>query len=113
MENGTKEPGLFGSEAKTRVLLAIYLLNETYASELAQLLGRSVSRIQEAVAGFETVGVVVTRMFGGARVITLNPNYFAAEELKELLRKLGTEDVVLQKMLAKKRRRPRRMGKEL
>lgn len=107
------EPGLFGSEARTKVLLAIYLLNETYASELAQLLGRSVSRIQAAVSSFETIGVVTTRVFGGARLISLNTNFFAAEELRELLQKISIQDVALQQMLAKKRRRPRRMNKGL
>jgi hypothetical protein len=107
------EPGLFGSEARTRVLLAIYLLNETYASELAQLLGRSVSRIQAAVESFELVGVVTTKVFGSTRMISLNPHFFAAGELRELLQKLGLQDVELQQMLAKKRRRPRRMKKEL
>lgn len=113
MDSRLSEPGLFGNQSRTKILLAIYLLNETYPSELAQLLGRSVSRIQDAVVNFEQIGVVLTRSFAGARVVSLNSNYFAYEELRPLLQKLALKDIELQEALAAKRRRPRKMKKAI
>jgi DNA-binding transcriptional ArsR family regulator len=105
--------GLFGSATRTSTLLVIRLLGETHASEVAAVLGKSLSRIQGALSSLERAGIIVGAEEGKARRIRLNPRYPALEELGGLLDKLGMLDVPLQQKLAEKRRRPRRSGKAL
>lgn len=105
--------GLFGSATRTSTLLVIRLLGETHASEIAAVLGKSLSRIQGAIASLERAGIVVGAEEGKARRIRLNPRYPALTELQSLLDKLGALDVPLQMQLAEKRRRPRRPGKAI
>jgi|APLak6261679142_1056127.scaffolds.fasta_scaffold00001_144 DNA-binding transcriptional ArsR family regulator len=102
---------LFGGRNRTMVLLAVRLLEETYASELAVLLELRVFSVQQILASFEREGVIVSRLVGRTRVFTLNPRYFAQRELADLLWSLAKHDTVLQQLLAKRRRRPRRAGK--
>ncbi len=104
-------PELFGSRNRTMVLVSLRLLEETYPSELASLLGMRVFSAQSILAALEREGIVVSRLVGKTRQVTLNPRYFAAKEISALLWKLGSQDVELQKMLAAKRRRPRQPGK--
>lgn len=105
--------GLFGSATRTSTLLVIRLLGETHASEIAAVLGKSLSRIQGAVASLERAGIVIGAEEGKARRVTLNPRFPALEELEALLDKIGMLDVPLQQKLAEKRRRPRRSGKAI
>ena len=102
---------LFGTRNRTAVLVAIRLLGETYAAELALLLGVRVFTVQQIVAGLEREAVLATRVAGRTRLVTLNPRYVASGELADLLWRLGENDVALQQALAAKRRRPRRAGK--
>jgi len=92
-------------------LLIVLLLGETHAGEIARVLGRSRSRVKNAVDSLELEGVIVGAEEGKTRRLTLNPRYVAADELKALLTKLATQDFELQKRLAAIRRRPRRAGK--
>jgi DNA-binding transcriptional ArsR family regulator len=105
--------GVFGTATRTSTLLAIHMLGETHASELASLLGRSVSRIRNAVDSLEAAGLVVAVEEGRTRRISLNRRFIAADELTSLLAVLGTHDRILQDRLATKRRRPRRAKKAL
>jgi len=102
---------LFGSRNRTAILIAIRLLEETYVSELAALLGLRLYTVQTVVAALERDAVLVGRTFGRTRRIALNGRYVAHAELGSLLWKLGQHDIDLQKMLATRRRRPRRPGK--
>ena len=104
---------LFGSPNRTRVLVAIRLLGETWASELAAMLGLRLFSVQTILASLERDSVIVTRTLGRTRQVTLNPRYFASSELEALLWKLGQNDTALQRALASHRRRPRRTGKTL
>jgi hypothetical protein len=104
-------PELFGSRNRTAVLVAIRLLEETYPSELAALLGVRLFTVQQILRSLELDAVVVSRTFGRTRRVTLNPRYVAHRPLAELLWLIGRDDVGLQKLLATKRRRPRRAGK--
>jgi biotin operon repressor len=104
---------LFGVGARTPTLLAIALLGETHASEIARALGRSRSGIKDVVDGLERDGVIVGSDVGQTRQIRLNPRYFAAEELRALLMRIAAEDRELQRRLAATRRRPRKAGKAL
>lgn len=106
-----RNTGVFGTATRSSTLLAIQLLGETHASELACLLGRSLSRIQSAIDSLEDTGLVVGVEEGKTRRVRLNPRFHAIKELESLLSAMGAADVELQKRLAGKRRRPRRSGK--
>lgn len=84
----TRDVGLFGTQTRTRTLLAIHVLGEVNASEIAATLGRSTSRIWDAIDSLEKIGVVVGRFVGNTRPISLNPDYPAVEELRNLLTRL-------------------------
>ncbi len=102
-----RAPALFGNENRTAVLLAIRLLEQTYPSELAALLGLRLFTVQSILAGLESEGAVASRSLGRTRAVELNPRYFAYKELDALLWRLGQGDVGLQTKLARRRRRPR------
>ena len=106
-------PRLFGTSTRTLTLMLIAMLDETHAGEIARLLGRSPSRIKEAVDRLESEGVIVGYAEGSAKRLRLNPRYLAADELGALLTKLGSQDHLLQARLATLRRRPRKAGKEI
>lgn len=105
--------GIFGTATRTSTLMAIHMLGETHASEIAALLGRSLSRIQAAIDHLERSGLVIGAFEGNARRLQVNPRFPAIDELKALLNRMAILDVELQQRLAQKRRRPRRSGKEL
>lgn len=93
------------------MLVAIRLLEETYPSELADLLGVRPYTVQSILASLEREAITVSRLMGRTRTVFLNPRYFAHVELSALLWKLGEHDLDLQDRLATRRRRPRRAGK--
>ena len=93
------------------MLVATRLLEETYPSELAALLGVRPYTVQSILASLEGEAIIVSRLMGRTRAVSLNPRYFAHAELSALLWKLGERDVDLQSKLAARRRRPRRAGK--
>ncbi|MBM3496859.1 MAG: winged helix-turn-helix transcriptional regulator [Armatimonadetes bacterium] len=103
----------FGSLSRTRVLLALALLDSSYQRELARLLGVAPSVAQKALSGLERDGLVVGRLVGRTRVYALNPRYFALPELVAFLRRLAEADIDLRDRTAALRRRPRRAGKAL
>ena len=106
-----RDPQLFGSRNRTRVLVAICLLKETFPSELAATLQLRLFSVQSILASLEQEGVAVSRLMGRTRLVSISPRYFARKELELLLRKLGMKDVGLQKQLASPPRRPRRADK--
>jgi DNA-binding transcriptional ArsR family regulator len=106
-----RDPELFGSRNRTSVLVAIRLLEETYPSELAALLGIGLFVVQRVLESLEREAVIVSRLLGRTRRVALNPRYFAQKELAALLWKMGQYDLELQRKLGAKRRRPRRPGK--
>src|SRR5688572_3896466 len=103
----------FGSRARTRTLVALQLLTETYARELARLLGMSLSSFQQALKSLERDGMVAGRAVGRTRVYRLNPRAFARQELERYLERLSEPEVALREGAASLRRRPRRSGKPL
>lgn len=106
-------PRLFGSRRRTEVLLAIALLEETYARELARVLGAPLISVQRIVDALDIEGIIATRLAGRLRRITLNPRYFAGKEIETLLRRLALADQPLVDAAGAIRRRPRRKGKPL
>jgi len=108
---GTSSP--FGSYARTRVLLALQLLGESYARELARLLDLNLSSVQKALQSFERDGLVAGRAAGRTRLYRLNPRTFARRELERYLERLLDSETELRARAAGLRRRPRRTGKPL
>jgi DNA-binding transcriptional ArsR family regulator len=103
----------FGGQARTRVLVGLRLLDESYARELARILELPVSGVQMALRGLERDGLVAARAAGRTRLFRLNPRYFAREELQRYLLKLaGAQQDVLDRV-AGIRRRPRRERKPM
>ncbi|MBI4241857.1 MAG: ArsR family transcriptional regulator [Candidatus Rokubacteria bacterium] len=103
----------FGGKTRTRVLLALGLLSESYPRELARVLDASLYGVQEALKGLEVDGIVSGRNAGRTRLFRLNPLYFASEELRRYLLRLVEPEVELKKRVEDLRRRPRRTGKPL
>jgi DNA-binding transcriptional ArsR family regulator len=103
----------FGSQTRTRVLVALSLLEQSYARELARLLGVRISVIQKAILSLEKDAIVSARSVGRTRVVTVNPRYFARRELLAYLARLAEADARLRGVVAGLRRRPRRSGKRL
>ena len=99
-----RSPKLFGSARRTRTLLLIALLRETYPGELARLLEESTAAILYIVDGLEAEGVLASRRLGRTRRVSLDPRYYAAKELEALLTKLAEADPVLRKLATSRMR---------
>jgi DNA-binding transcriptional ArsR family regulator len=95
----------FGSVARTRALLALSLVTETYPRELARVLGLSLFSVQKALASLERDGVVASRMAGRTRLYALNPRYPASRELREYLERLSGRDFELRRRIGALSRR--------
>ena len=103
----------FGSAARTRVLLALQLLTESYARELARVLDLHVSGVQKALQSLERDGLVAGRAVGRTRVFRIDPRNAARKELEQYLSRLLEAEHDLRERAASLRRRPRRTGKPL
>jgi DNA-binding transcriptional ArsR family regulator len=103
----------FGGQTRTRVLLALRLLDESYARELARVLDAPLSGVQMALRGLERDGLVAARTAGRTRLFRLDPRYFARQELARYLLRLTEPEADLRGRVAALRRRPRRTGKPL
>jgi DNA-binding transcriptional ArsR family regulator len=103
----------FGSATRTRVLLALRLLSESYARELARLLSQNLSGVQGALRSLERDGLVAAREVGRTRAYRLNPRGIARAELARYLDGLLEPEKDLRSRVASLRRRPRRTGKPL
>jgi DNA-binding transcriptional ArsR family regulator len=103
----------FGSTTRTRVLVALRLLGSSFPRELARLLAVSPSLVLKALRSLERDGLVAGRTIGRSRVYTLDPRYFAKEDLQRYLVRLSQGDVELRQRVAQLRRRPRWTGKPL
>lgn len=109
MVTNTSSP--FGSRARTRVLLALHLMRESYARELARVLGLSLSGVQKALASLERDGLVAGRAVGRTRLFRLAPRAFARRELEGYLDRLLEPESLLRARVETLRRRPRQTGK--
>ena len=104
---------VFGTGVRTQVLLAISVLGETHARELAGLLGAGATTVRNALDTLERAGMVAGVMEGNTRRVRLDPRFRAHKELKALLDKLALGDTALMAAISELRRRPRRAGKAL
>jgi predicted transcriptional regulator len=103
----------FGGVARTRVLIALQLVEESYPRELARVLGSSLSGVQSALRGLERDGIVAGRAFGRMRLYGFEPRYFALRELRTYLTRLASTEPSIERRVANLRRRPRRSGKPM
>jgi DNA-binding transcriptional ArsR family regulator len=103
----------FGSQTRTRVLLALELLGDAYPRELARALGAQLSAVQRALVSLERDRLVAGRTLGRIRLYRIDPTYVAVAELRAFLQRLAENDEALQSSLASLRRRPRKTGKRL
>ena len=103
----------FGGQARTLVLLALGLLDESFPRELARLLEVPLNGVQQALRGLEADGLVAARSAGRTRLYRLNPLYFARDELRAYLKRLAGAETGLVERTARLRKRPRRAGKSL
>lgn len=103
----------FGGKTRTRVLLTLRLLGESYPRELARILETSLWGVQQAIRGLELDGLVAGRSMGRTRIFRINPAYFASEDLQRYLLRLTEPEEDLRDRVAALRRRPRRTGKKL
>jgi DNA-binding transcriptional ArsR family regulator len=108
-----KDSSPFGSQTRTRVLLALRLLSESYPRELARLLALPLTGVQRALASLERDGLVGARPVGRTRLYRLEPRYFGYRHLQQFLLRLTEPDADLRARVAGLRRRPRRFGKPL
>ena len=111
MRIGRSSP--FGGWTRTRVLLALRLLEESYPRELARILEAPPSGVLKALRSLELDGLVAGRNVGRTRVFRINPRYFAAEDLNRFLWRLSEPEDELRDGISRLRRRPRRTGKPL
>ncbi len=72
---------IFGSRLRTRVLVLIALLGDTYPTQLARLLDSRQLPVQRVVNKLELEGVLSSRLVGTVRLVPLNPRFFASAEL--------------------------------
>jgi Mn-dependent DtxR family transcriptional regulator len=103
----------FGSTARTRALLALQLMTESYARELARVLELNLSSVQKALQSLERDSLVAARLAGRTRLYRLNPRAPAHREMERYLERLLESESGLRAGVARLRRRPRRTGKPL
>jgi DNA-binding MarR family transcriptional regulator len=103
----------FGGAARTRVLIALQLMEESYPRELARILGSTLSGVQTALRGLERDGIVTGRTLGRMRLFRFQPRYFALRQLRAYLTRLSTAEPALEARVNNLRRRPRQTGKPL
>jgi DNA-binding transcriptional ArsR family regulator len=103
----------FGGRTRTRILVALALIGSSFPRELSRVLTAPVSAVSRALCGLERDALVAGRLTGRTRVYTLNPAYFARQELQAYLARLADGDAELVAQVESMRRRPRRSGKPL
>jgi Mn-dependent DtxR family transcriptional regulator len=104
---------LFGSRTRTRVILGLAGLGETYPRDLAKLLDVPLMTVQRIMADLEDQGLVVSRKRGTIRLTSFAERSPIFIELITLLYSLLEEDPDLTARLSKLRRRPRAPGKAI
>ena len=103
----------FGSTARTQVLLALRLLGDSYARELARILDFRLSAVQRALQSLERDRLIAARSVGRTRLYRLDPRYLARADLCRYLDRLNEAETDLRRRVAGLRRRPRRTSKPL
>ena len=106
-------PKLFGSQTRTRVVVMLIALRETYPRELARLSGVPLVSVQRIVDDLEREGILASRLAGNQRRVTVNTDWIAAPELRALAVRLAETLPDIRAALEAERRRPRRRAKSV
>jgi sugar-specific transcriptional regulator TrmB len=104
-------PKVFGSAARTRVVVIVLALRDTYPRELARISGVPLVSVQRIVEDLEREGILSTRLSGNQRRVIVNPEWFASKELRALALRLAEVLPDIRAALDTERRRARRRGK--
>ena len=96
----------FGSRARTRALLALALMTESYPRELARIVQMPLFSVQKALASLERDQVLASRLLGRTRLYGINPRYLASRELREYLERLAGREFEMRRRVAAVRGRP-------
>lgn len=94
-------------------MIALRLLTESYARELARVLDTPLYGVQRALLSLERDGIVSGRAAGRTRLFRLSPVYFAHDDLARYLSRLAEPEAEIRRRAESVRRRPRRTGKPL
>jgi DNA-binding transcriptional ArsR family regulator len=105
--------GLFGNATAGKVLAFVAMNRETYARELAERFGISLSMVQNQLLRLEGAGVLVSIARGRTRLFSFNPRYPLAEDLEAMLRRAVELMPERERERYLARRRPRARGKRL
>lgn len=92
---------LFGSETRTRVLMDLAALGESYPRGVATLVQKPLASVQRILADLEDQGVLQSRLRGTVRLTTFTDNRVALD-LKTLLYEMIERDKSLSARPAKK-----------
>ena len=103
---------LFGSVTRTRVLVSLAALGETYPREISALIEKPLVSVQRILADLEDQGVVQSRMRGTVRLTSFTQSSIVLD-LKTLLYEMLEADSVLSERVSTMRRRPRAPRKKL
>ena len=109
----TTDSSPFGSATRSRVLVVLHLLGDSYARELARVLEIRLAAVQKALKSLERDRLIAGRTAGRTRLYRFDPRYFAHPELERYVSRLSDAEDGLRGRVATLRRRPRRSGKPL
>jgi DNA-binding transcriptional ArsR family regulator len=96
-QTGAMSP--FGSRARTKALLALALMVESYPRELARIVEMPLFSVQKALASLERDQLLTSRLLGRTRLYGLNPRYLASRELREYLERLTAREFDLRRRI--------------
>ena len=82
-------PDLFGTKNRTRILLMVAALHETYSFELHHVLGIDLTSLPIRLREFVTEGILHVRIVKRVKCYSLNPEVAGAQWLRSLLRRWG------------------------
>ncbi len=82
----------FGSQSRTRILLAIDLLGSSFPRELSRLLDVPIFAVRKALASLERDGILSARAVGRTRVYRFDPAYPAHQELVAYVTRLARDN---------------------
>ncbi|QYK52321.1 MAG: hypothetical protein KF824_08630 [Fimbriimonadaceae bacterium] len=104
---------LFGTKTATTLIQLVYVLKDTYAKELADLTGLGATTVKNQLSNWENTGIISLRTVGRQRMVTLNPRFYAINELCALLERMVLQNPEILEIASAKRSRPRKTGKEI
>ena len=105
--------GLFGNPTAAKVLAFVAMNRETYAQELADRFGVSLSTVQNQLRRLEDGGVLVAVERGRTRLYSFNPRFVLARDVESMLRRAVEYMPERERERYIARRRPRARGKRL